>query len=163
MLLNPLPFPRAERIVTVWQFDATAVVERGVSPGNFLEWRDRSTAFDRIAAVEPSGVDLVSEGEPQNLRIWRVCEGFFDICRCGPLGVRRVGPPAGRNGQERQDDGYPNAFGRHSSLPTSLRPGGGWASRTRWGARLGLRPRHRNGMVKEAETRRERKTAAIRT
>ena len=34
MLLNPLPFPRAERIVTVWQFDATAAVEREVSPGN---------------------------------------------------------------------------------------------------------------------------------
>ena len=79
VLLNPLPFSRAERIVTVWQFDATAAVERGVSPGNFLEWRDRSNAFDRIAAVEPSGVDLVSEGEPQNLRIWRVSEGFFDI------------------------------------------------------------------------------------
>ena len=79
VLLNPLPFPRAERIVTVWQFDAAAAVERGVSPGNFLEWRDRSTAFDGIAAVEPSGVDLVSEGEPQNLRTWRVSEGFFDI------------------------------------------------------------------------------------
>ena len=79
VLLNPLPFPRAERIVTVWQFDATAAVERGVSPGNFLEWRDRSTAFDGIATVEPSGVDLVSEGELQNLRIWRVSEGFFDI------------------------------------------------------------------------------------
>ena len=38
VLFNPLPFPRAERIVTVWQFDATAAVERGVSPGNFLEW-----------------------------------------------------------------------------------------------------------------------------
>ena len=79
VLLNPLPFPRAERIVTVWQFDTTAAVERGVSPGNFLEWRDRSTAFDGIAAVEPSGVDIVTEGEPQNLRIWRVSEGFFDI------------------------------------------------------------------------------------
>ena len=65
MLLNPLPFPRAERIVTVWQFDATAAVEREVSPGNFLEWRDRSTAFDGIATVEPSGVDIVTEGEPQ--------------------------------------------------------------------------------------------------
>ena len=83
VLLNPLPFPQAERIVTVWQFDATAAVERAVSPGNFLEWRDRSTAFDGIATVEPSGVDIVSDGEPQNLRIWRVSEGFFDI-----LGMR---------------------------------------------------------------------------
>ena len=79
VLLNPLPFPRAERIVTVWQLDAAAAVERAVSPGNFLEWRDRGTAFDGMATVEPSGVDIVSDGEPQNLRIWRVSEGFFDI------------------------------------------------------------------------------------
>ena len=79
MLLNALPFPRAGRIVTVWQFDAAAAVERAVSPGNFLEWRDRGTAFDGIATVEPSGVEIVTEGEPQNLRVWRVSEGFFDI------------------------------------------------------------------------------------
>ena len=32
------------------------------------------------------------------------------VVGAGPLGVRRVGPPAGRNGQDQQDDGHPNAF-----------------------------------------------------
>ncbi len=101
VLLNPLPFPRAGRIVTVWQFDAAAAVERAVSPGNFLEWRDRSTAFDDIATIEPSGVDLVTEGEPQNLRIWRVSEGFFDI----------LGVPAQHGRTFTADDHRPGADG----------------------------------------------------
>jgi putative ABC transport system permease protein len=86
VLLNPLPFPRADRIVTVWQHNANAPTERlAGSPANFLDWRERSASFDGLAAIEPSGLEFVFDGEPQNLRIWRVSEGFFEI-----LGVRAL-------------------------------------------------------------------------
>ncbi len=79
VLLNPLPFPRADRLVTLWQHNTNAGTERdGVAPANLLDWRERSTAFEALAAIEPSGLDLVSDGEPQNLRIWRVSQGFFE-------------------------------------------------------------------------------------
>jgi putative ABC transport system permease protein len=80
VLLNPLPFAHADRIVTIWQVDRNAAATRDdVSPANFLNWRDEARAFDTIAAIEPSGLDFMSDGEPQNLRIWRVSQGFFDI------------------------------------------------------------------------------------
>jgi putative ABC transport system permease protein len=80
VLLNPLPFPRAERIVTVWQHNANAPTERLLaSPANVLDWRERSTTIEAVAAIEPSGLEFVAESEPQNLRIWRVSEGFFEI------------------------------------------------------------------------------------
>jgi putative ABC transport system permease protein len=86
VLLNPLPFPRADRIVTVWQQNANASTERlAGSPANLLDWRERSTTFEALAAIEPSGLEFVTDGEPQNLRIWRVSEGFFEI-----LGVPAV-------------------------------------------------------------------------
>jgi putative ABC transport system permease protein len=86
VLLNPLPFPRADRIVTLWQFDRNASAARDdVSPGNFLDWRDRATTFEAVASIEPAGLDLVSDGEPQNLRIWRVSQGFFEILGVPPL------------------------------------------------------------------------------
>ena len=80
VLLNPLPFPRADRIVTVWQHNTNAPTERlAASPANVLDWRARSTTLEALATIEPSGLDFVADGEPQNLRIWRVSEGFFDI------------------------------------------------------------------------------------
>jgi putative ABC transport system permease protein len=86
VLLNPLPFPRADRIVTLWQRDRGATADRSaVAPANFVDWRDRSTAFTAIAAIEPSGLELVADGEPQSLRIWRVSQGFFEILGVEPL------------------------------------------------------------------------------
>lgn len=80
VLLNPLPFPHADRIVTLWQYNKATPTEHDVvAPGNFLDWRDRSTAFDEIATYEAAGLEYLSDGEPQNLRIWRVSEGFFDV------------------------------------------------------------------------------------
>ena len=80
VLLNPLPFPRSDRIVTVWQHNANAATERlAGSPANFLDWRERSTTFEAMAVIEPSGLEFVAQGEPQNLRIWRVSPGFFEI------------------------------------------------------------------------------------
>jgi predicted permease len=80
VLLNPLPFPRADRIVTLWQHNANAPTERlPVSPANLLDWRDRSTTLEALAAIEPSSLELVADGEPQSLRIWRVSDGFFEI------------------------------------------------------------------------------------
>ncbi len=47
VLLNPLPFPHADRIVTVWQYNKATPTERDVvAPGNFSDWQDRGTAFE---------------------------------------------------------------------------------------------------------------------
>lgn len=60
VLLNPLPFPRADRIVTLWQYNTNAGTERDdVAPANFLDWRERSTALEALAAIEPSGLEFV--------------------------------------------------------------------------------------------------------
>ncbi len=86
VLLNPLPFPNANRIVTLWQHNRRTTMERDdVAPANFLDWRDRVTAFEAMATIEPSGLELLSHGEPQNLRVWRVSHGFFNILGVSPL------------------------------------------------------------------------------
>ncbi len=86
VLLNPLPFPNADRVVTLWQHDRNTATERDVvAPANFLDWRDRGTAFEAVATIEPSGLEFLSDGEPQNLRTWRVSQGFFEI-----LGVQAL-------------------------------------------------------------------------
>lgn len=80
VVLNPLPFPNASRVLTLWQYERNAPSERDlVAPANFLDLRDRTTAFDAMATFEPAGLELLSDAEPQNLRIWRVSQGFFEI------------------------------------------------------------------------------------
>ena len=46
ILLRPLPYPDADRIVTVWETRAPDAAPLEVSPGNLLDWRDRVRSFE---------------------------------------------------------------------------------------------------------------------
>ena len=81
ILLKPLPYPDADRIVTLWQQDQARGGERDLAASaNFLDWRERSTSFEALAAAEPYSNDyLAADGQPENLRSWLVTENFFDV------------------------------------------------------------------------------------
>ena len=52
VLLRPLPFRDPERLVLVYERNVVRNRPRNVvNPGNYLEWRDRNTSFEGIAAV----------------------------------------------------------------------------------------------------------------
>ena len=61
VLLRPLPFPDAERLVQLWQTqrdDGSMRVE--LSPANFRDWQRRSTSFEALGAFHRGGsVNLV--------------------------------------------------------------------------------------------------------
>jgi len=87
VLLRPLPYADADRVVALWQSDVAEGVERAdVSPGNFLDWRDRSRATDGVAAAVPFGFDLTgADGRPETLHAWLVTEGYFEVLGARPL------------------------------------------------------------------------------
>jgi putative ABC transport system permease protein len=128
VLLNPLPFPRAERLVTVWQHNVNAPAERlPASPANVLDWRERSTTIEALAAIEPSGLEFLADSEPENLRIWRVSEGFFQILGVPALHGRTFTTEEYQSGTsgavvlsfgfwQQQFAGDPNLVGRTLSL-----------------------------------------------
>lgn len=90
VLLRPLPYEDADRVVTLWETDrARGETKKEVSPGNFLEWRERSASFEVIALAEPFGFDLTGDGPPLSVPAWLVSQGFFEA-----LGVR---PMLGRD------------------------------------------------------------------
>lgn len=90
VMLRPLPYPEPDRIVDVLAINPRISSERvGVSPADFLVWREESTAFTSLGAYLPFGTfDLTGEGEPVRLSRHLVSEGLL-----GALGVR---PEAGR-------------------------------------------------------------------
>lgn len=81
LMLRPLPYAQADRIVTMWQNNTRDASPREeVAPGNFFEWRERSTAFTEVAAADPWAFSLITpDGRPEAVFATRVSEGFFDI------------------------------------------------------------------------------------
>jgi len=69
VLLRPLPYRDAQHIVAIWQNNAKAGVARNdVSPANFLDWQEQSHSFESMAGIEPFGLSMIGNGEPDDPR-----------------------------------------------------------------------------------------------
>lgn len=81
ILLSPLPFDRPEELGVIWQMKPNERWQRfEVAPGNFMEWKQRSQAFEDMAAINPfAGVTLTGLGEPERMEGARVSANFFDL------------------------------------------------------------------------------------
>jgi predicted permease len=86
VLFRPLPYRAIDRVVTLWELDRSgSASKRPVSPGNFVNWADRTTSFAAIGLAEPSGSDLTGDGPPEPVASWRVTRGFFAALGVTPL------------------------------------------------------------------------------
>jgi putative ABC transport system permease protein len=88
VLLRPLPYPDAERIVQLWQ-----VGEKGghgqVSDPNFEDWRTQTRSFAAMAEFNSGGVvSITGVGEPVRARAADVSRGFFEVLGVQPEGGR---------------------------------------------------------------------------
>jgi putative ABC transport system permease protein len=89
VLIRPLPFPDAERLVKLWQRPPSGG-RLQLSPGHFRDWRDRSTSFERVAAFDPHFANLVGAGEPVRLDGARVSGELFAVVGVHPLVGRSI-------------------------------------------------------------------------
>jgi putative ABC transport system permease protein len=83
VLLSPLPFPEADRLVRVaqtWKGGAEVY-----SPQNFLDVAAQASSFSGLAAIDGSGVTLTGQGAAARLEGAEVSASFFDVLRVRPL------------------------------------------------------------------------------
>ena len=86
LILRELPYPDAERIVTIWQNNARDGIPRDdVSPGNYLDWKERQQSFEVMGAADPYSVDLTGDGPPEVLFAMRITDGFFETVQLKPI------------------------------------------------------------------------------
>jgi hypothetical protein len=85
ILQRPLPYPDADRVVTVWERHAVTAGRNEVAPGNFMDWRARATSFSQLAAGDPWSYDYTAGERPEVWRAVNVTEGFFDVFGVKPL------------------------------------------------------------------------------
>jgi putative ABC transport system permease protein len=102
VLLRPLPFREAERLLVIYEKNPSMNRFRlMVAPGNLWEWRRQSRTLEGLAAVQP-GLHANLGGGPagpiepeEELRVERVSAGLFPL-----LGVQ---PVVGRTFREDED------------------------------------------------------------
>ena len=93
VLIEPLPYPHVDRIVTLWETNATTGEDHlQTSPGNVIDWRQRNQSFDLIAVAEPWGGDVLVEGRPEAVPAWAVSEGYFEVFGIRPALGRLFAP-----------------------------------------------------------------------
>lgn len=84
LLLRPLPYPEAGRMVQVWEHKRTSNNrENLVSPANFLDWRDRARSFEHLAAYTWSSLPLAGDA-PAMIYGRMVTSNFFLVMGTRP-------------------------------------------------------------------------------
>jgi putative ABC transport system permease protein len=92
VLLRPLPYQRADRLVQLWEHRlANAQQENVLSPANFLDWRDRARSFDDLALYTWSSLTLTGDA-PEMVYGRQVSTNFFRLLGAGPVLGRLFGP-----------------------------------------------------------------------
>ena len=86
VLLRPLPYRDADRVVVIWQNNLTArIPDSGVAPANFIDWSQQSNSFEAMAGIEPFGFSLLGDGEPERFGAALVTSGFFEATATDPV------------------------------------------------------------------------------
>jgi len=114
VLLRPLPYPDAGRLVWIWENNLPKNLPiNPASPGNFNDWRNQSRVFENLSAWEGENFNLTDHGEPERVLGAKVFSDFFDV-----LGVR---PTLGRSFLPEED--------RAGANPVALLGHGLWQRR----------------------------------
>jgi putative ABC transport system permease protein len=69
LVLRPFPIPDIDRLVMLWGTVPAQGEDRDrASPGDFLDWKEQSTVFEKLVALEWWDVNLSGTGEPERLQ-----------------------------------------------------------------------------------------------
>jgi putative ABC transport system permease protein len=100
VLLNPLPYPNADRIVTLTYVMTTAggAPSRQISIPDFLDWQSQSTSFEAMAYFGTSPTAVVAHDVAEYARLSPVTDGFFRAFAAQPAIGRGFTPDESRQG-----------------------------------------------------------------
>jgi putative ABC transport system permease protein len=81
VLIRPLPFPGADRLVTLMSVDSAGNEFAQVSMGNWVDWREQSRSLEASALLRGWPMTLVSGEEAYQVNGQVVVGEFFDVLR----------------------------------------------------------------------------------
>jgi predicted permease len=86
VLLKPLPYPHAERLVGVWHTaPGLNLDEVNMAPSNYFIYREQNRVFQDIGVYEGDSVALTGQGSPEQLHALDVTDGVLPILGITPM------------------------------------------------------------------------------
>ena len=105
LLIRPLPFQDPDTIAFIYAVDPQRGTDRSAaSYPDFVDWRDQSTSFERLAALTDTSYTLTGPADPMRVSGRRVSAGLFEAW--GFRGDRRPYVSAGGGRLERRARGH---------------------------------------------------------
>jgi putative ABC transport system permease protein len=86
VVLQPLPYPEADRLVSIWEMNAQpgeAPARASVAPGNLADYR-KAAGFSGIAGHAARVRVVTGTAEPEALRTEEVTENYFSVLGIAP-------------------------------------------------------------------------------
>jgi putative ABC transport system permease protein len=83
VLLRPLPWPNADRLVLIWGTRG-AVRQNGVVYLDYLDWRQQSRSFDAFAVLRGQSVNLTGGDQPERVTGSFVTANLFPLLGATP-------------------------------------------------------------------------------
>jgi putative ABC transport system permease protein len=103
VLLRPLPYEDASRIMQVWHTPPAksfpGITLFSVSPANYLDWRSQNSSFEHLAAYGFASFNVGGGERPEAIRGASVEPDFFSILGARPVQGRVFSPHENRPGQ----------------------------------------------------------------
>ena len=87
VVLKPLPFADADRIMRLWQTPPQSLFTTpvfSVSPANFADWAEQNQVFERVAIFRGGRQTLTSHGEPDAVFVLRASADFLPALGLSP-------------------------------------------------------------------------------
>jgi len=85
LLLEPLPYRDAERIVMVWERTPRGTGGNVTSRANFTGWREQNTSFESMAAFADQRLSLTGDGEPEEVTVQLANPELFRVLGVSPI------------------------------------------------------------------------------
>jgi putative ABC transport system permease protein len=83
VLLRPLPFPEADRIVTLGEM-LPGMPDTAVASGKYLAWQKQAGSFETMGALSGMSYNLTGDGEPVHLYAARMTASVLSTLRLSP-------------------------------------------------------------------------------
>ena len=83
VLLRPLPYAQADRLVTIQELSADGRMVQA-TPANFLDWRAQNTVFEQLAAILTRPANLALADQAERVDLAMTSANFFSVLGVAP-------------------------------------------------------------------------------
>lgn len=101
VLLRPLDYPEAERLVALRESNVSKQPDSQVAPANVLEWQRQNSVFSDLATYRTVSYNLTGDGNPERLLAGRVSSGLFKTIGVQPRLGREFAPEEDQPGRDK--------------------------------------------------------------